>query len=59
MLMAIPGLGKSAVEAVATATAHSFTSLLALTEQEISDITAGKRKIGKAVGAAVYAALHS
>lgn len=59
MLMAIPGLGKAAVEAIATATGHRFSALLALTELEISEISAGKRKIGKAIGAAVYAALHS
>jgi ERCC4-type nuclease len=59
MLLAIPGLGKGAVEAIASATSHSFKALIALTEEQISAIPSGKRKIGKAVGAAVFAALHS
>ena len=59
MLLAIPGLGKAAVDAIATATAHSFTALLALTEEQIAAIPSGKRKIGKAVGAVVHAALHT
>ena len=59
MLLAIPGIGKAAAEAVAAATHSSFTELLALSEVQIGDIVAGKRKIGKAVAAAIFAALHS
>ena len=59
MLLAIPGLGKAAVDAIAAATSHSFTALLALTEEQIAAIPSGKRKIGKAVGAVVHAALHT
>ena len=59
MLLSIPGIGKAAAEAVAAATASSFTALIALSEAQIGDIVAGKRKIGKAVAAAIYAALHS
>ena len=59
MLLSIPGIGKAAADAVSTATASSFTALLALSEVQIGDIVAGKRKIGKAVAAAIYSALHS
>lgn len=59
MLLAIPGIGKAAADAVATATHSSFTALLALSESQIGDIVAGKRKIGKAVAAAIHAALHT
>lgn len=59
MLSSIPGLGKASVDAIAAHTKSSFTALMALDEVQISDIVAGKRKIGKKAGAAVYAALHT
>lgn len=59
MLMTLPGLGKAAVDAIAAATNSSFTALQALTEEQIADIPTGKRKVGKAVAASVYAGLHS
>lgn len=59
MLSSIPGLGKASVDAIAAHTKSSFTALISLTETQISDIVAGKRKIGKKAGAAVYAALHT
>ena len=59
MLSSIPGLGKASVDAIAAHTKSSFTALMALEESQIGDIVAGKRKIGKKAGAAVYAALHT
>ena len=58
-LLAIPGLGKASVDAIATATEHSFTKLLALSEKELAELKGGKRKVGKAAAAAIYAAVHS
>ena len=59
MLLSVPGLGKASAEAVAAATSSSFTKLQEMSEAQIADITAGKRKVGKAVAAAIYAAIHS
>lgn len=59
MILAIPGLGKTSAEAIAQATNHSFGKLIALTEEEISNVYAGKKRVGKKVGACVYAALHT
>jgi len=59
MILTIPGLGKASAEAIATHTKSSFSTLQALEESQIAEITAGKRKVGKAVAKAVYAALHT
>lgn len=59
MLLSIPGLGKASAEAIASATHSSFTTLQAMTEKELSEIKAGKRSVGKVVGRAVYAAIHT
>ena len=58
-LLSIPGLGKGAATAVAEATKNSFTGLQALSEDDIANIKAGKRKLGKAMATAIYAAVHS
>lgn len=59
MILSVPGLGKASAEAIAVATKNSFTTLQALSELEIGNIVSGKRKVGKAVAAAVYGAIHS
>jgi ERCC4-type nuclease len=58
-LLAIPGLGKTSAEAVAAAVDSSFTKLQAMTESELCDIQGGKKKLGKTIGTAIYAAIHS
>jgi ERCC4-type nuclease len=58
-LLSIPGMGKAAASAVAEHVKHSFTALQALSAEDIGNIKAGKRKLGVALGTAVYAALHS
>jgi ERCC4-type nuclease len=59
MVMSIPGLGKASAEAIAKATNSSFQKLLEFSEQQISEIQAGKRKVGTKVGACVFQAIHS
>jgi len=59
MILSIPGLGKASAEAIATATNSSFSKLIALTEEEIGNIKAGKKKIGKKVGECVFNAIHT
>ena len=59
MIETIPGLGKASADAIAAATNNSFKRLLELTEEQIGDIQAGKKKVGKKVGANVYNAIHS
>jgi ERCC4-type nuclease len=59
MIQSIPGLGKASAEAIATHTQNSFRRLLELTEEQIGDIPAGKKRVGKKVGASVFQALHS
>ena len=59
MLLSIPGLGKTFVDAILTATSHSLLAVQALTEEQLSKIQAGKRKLGKSLAAVIYAALHS
>lgn len=58
-LLSIPGMGKGAASAVAETVKHSFTALLALSAEDIANIKSGKRKLGVALGSAVYTALHS
>jgi ribosomal protein S13 len=59
MILSIPGLGKASADAIAVATNSSFKKLLELSEKEISDIQAGKKKVGTKVGSCVYNAIHS
>lgn len=59
MIQSIPGLGKASAEAIATHTQNSFQRLLELSEEQIGDIQAGKKRVGKKVGACVYQALHT
>ena len=59
MLMSIPGLGKSSVDALMTAVNNSFTTLLTKTEQELAEIKGAKKKLGASLAHTIYAALHS
>lgn len=59
MILAIPGLGKTSADAIASETNSSFTKLLEMSEQDIGDIRAGKRKIGTNVASCVFRAIHS
>ena len=59
MILSIPGLGKSSADAIAAATGSSFAKVLAMTEQELGEIQAGKKKIGKKVANCVYTAIHT
>lgn len=59
MILSIPGLGKASADAIAAATNSSFQKLLELSEKQISEIQAGKKKVGTKVGACVYNAIHS
>ena len=59
MILSIPGLGKTSAEAIAQNANSSFSKLLAMSEDEISSIQSGKKKIGKKVGKCVYDAIHS
>jgi ERCC4-type nuclease len=58
-LLSIPGLGKAAATAVAETTKNSLVTLQTLTEEELCEIKAGKRKLGKALASVIYAAVHS
>lgn len=59
MLMAIPGVGKTAADAMITSCSRSFTALIGKTVDELAAIPLGKRKLGAALAAVVYAAFHS
>jgi ERCC4-type nuclease len=58
-LLSLPGVGKAAAAAVGEAVKHSFTGLQLLTEEEIANVKAGKRKLGKAIANAIHTAVHS
>lgn len=58
-LLSIPGMGKAAATAVGETVKYSFTTLQALSADDISNIKAGKRKLGIALGTAIYTALHT
>jgi ERCC4-type nuclease len=59
MLLSIPGLGKTFVEAVLIAGNNSLSTIQAMTEEQLSELQAGKRKMGKSLATVIYAALHS
>jgi hypothetical protein len=59
MLLTVPGLGKSAVEAISVATHSSFQTLLTKSVEELADINTGKRKLGKKLATALHTLLHS
>lgn len=59
MLLAIPGLGKTSVDALAEKTHSSFTELWNYTEEDLANIVVGKRKLGKKLAGAIYSALHT
>lgn len=59
MLLTIPGVGKTAVEAIVTACSGSFSTLFGKSVDEIAAINSGKRRLGSALANTIYAALHS
>ncbi len=59
MLMAIPGVGKTAADTLVAACGASFTTLYGKTVDELAVIPSGKRKLGNALAATIHAALHS
>jgi ERCC4-type nuclease len=59
MLIAIPGVGKTAADAMIQACSASFTNLYGKTMDELATIPLGKRKLGTALATTVHAALHS
>jgi ERCC4-type nuclease len=59
MLIAIPGVGKTAADALIHACEGSFTKLYTKTIDEITVIPNGKRKLGKALATKIYTAIHS
>ena len=58
-LLTIPGLGKTAADAIAAATSSSFIALQSKSIEELSEIQAGKRKIGAKLATAIHTALHT
>ena len=58
-LMAIPGMGKAAATALAARAGNSLTALQALTLEQLLEVQVGKRRIGKPLAEALFAALHS
>jgi ERCC4-type nuclease len=61
MLMAIPGVGKTAADALVAAGGASFTALYGKTVEELAAIPlgSGKRKLGGALAGTIHAAFHS
>lgn len=59
MLMAIPGVGKTAADALVHVCGGSFTALYGKTVDELAAIPLGKRKLGAALAATIYGAFHS
>jgi len=59
MLSTIPGLGPTAVNALATATQNSMCKLISMSVKELAAVPTGKRTIGASVAGVVWAALHS
>ena len=58
-LLTIPGLGKTAADAIAAATGSSFIALQSKSIEELSEVVAGKRKIGAKLATAIHTALHT
>lgn len=59
MLMAIPGVGKTAADALVHTCGASFTTLYEKTVDELAAIVVGKRRLGNALATTVYSAFHS
>jgi len=59
MLLTIPGVGKTAVEAIVTACSGSFSTLFGKSVEDLAAITSGKRKLGSTLANTIYTALHS
>jgi ERCC4-type nuclease len=57
MLCAVPGLGAKRVEGILAE--RSMADLVALTATELAGLTAGGKRLGAALGAAIYDALHA
>lgn len=58
-LMSIPGLGRTAANAVAEACEHRLTLLQAMNADQIADIKCGKKRLGASLGKVLYDALHT
>jgi len=59
MLQTVPGLGKTAVDAIATAAESSFQTLLFMSIEDLAAIDLGKRKLGTKMATALHTVLHS
>jgi uncharacterized protein (DUF849 family) len=59
MLMAIPGVGKTAADALVHVSGGSFTALYGKTVEELAVVPLGKRKLGAVLAATIHAAFHS
>lgn len=58
-LLAIPGLGKVAADAISNATNNKFQTLYEFTEEQIATIPVGKRKVGSTLAKLLYTTLHT
>lgn len=58
MLMAIPGVGKTAADALVHECGGSFPKLYEKTLDELAGITLGKRKLGASLAGVIYGAFH-
>ncbi len=59
MLLTIPGVGKTAVEAIITACVGSFSKLYEKTVDEIAVISSGKKRLGMTLANTIFTAIHS
>jgi ERCC4-type nuclease len=59
MLMAIPGVGKTAADGMLAACGGSLTTLIGKTVEELALIPLGKRKLGTALATTIYSIFHS
>lgn len=59
MLQTIPGLGKSAVDAIAATVDSSFQTLLFMSVDDLAEIDTGKRRLGTKLATALHTVLHS
>ena len=58
VLQVLPGVGPSAAAAVGVAVNHSFAALLLKTEEDLSELSTGKKKLGKTAASAIFKTFH-
>jgi len=58
-LLSIPGLGKAAAAAVATACDNKFSVLHTLSVEQLSEIRCGKKRLGAALASVLHSAIHT